>query len=84
MDSPRRLAKLPPLFFGRVTRVLFGVASLAALTVLGVSTLGWTGATILAFLGLSFLVGGLMANPGCEVTALLNVLLPPARRMHFP
>jgi hypothetical protein len=47
-----------------------------------VATPGWVGAAILAFLGLSFFIGGLVANPGCEITAILNLLLPEPKRLH--
>ena len=84
MVSTRNWAKLPPLPFGRLTRVLFGIGTLASLNYIGVDSLGATGTSVLVFLGVSFLVGGVFANPGCEITALVNVLLPRRRRMHFP
>ncbi len=84
MDSVQSLAKLRPLLFGRVTRVLFGIGTLGAVAFLGAEALGALGASILGFLGVSFLVGGLMANPGCEITALANLLLPRRKRVHFP
>lgn len=60
-----------PLFFGRLLRVLAGLLALYW----GVQHWGasfWS--LFLIFLGLSFLVGGLAANPGCEITALPNLL----------
>lgn len=84
--SPRRpLGKLPPLPFGRAARVLFGLAALV-----GAAFVPWgepggvAGGLVLVFFGLSFLAGGLMANPGCEVTALLNLVLPAEKRINFP
>jgi hypothetical protein len=68
------------LFFGRLLRVLAGGAALAA-----VPLAGWLsfGGVVLLFLGVSFVVGGLMANPGCEITALPNLALPKQRRLHL-
>ncbi len=84
MRSPGKLAKLPPLLFGRLTRVAFGVGTLAIIPLVGVETLTAWGVVALLVLGLSFLVGGLAGNPGCEVTALPNLILPRAKRVHFP
>ncbi len=77
--------KLPPLAFGRAARVLFGLGSLvgAAFVPWGEAG-GVAGGLVLIFFGLSFLAGGLMANPGCEVTALPNLLLPAEKRINFP
>lgn len=41
------------------------------------------GAVALLLLGLSFAVVGLVGNPGCEVTSLLNLLLSEKNRVHF-
>ena len=61
-----------PLLFGRVLRIVFGLATLVSLPFVGsVGVLAQAG---LAFVGVSFLVGGLVANPGCELTALPNLL----------
>jgi hypothetical protein len=62
-----------PLFFGRLLRVLFGVATLVSLPFLG--PIGLLAQTASAFLGVSFLVGGIIGNPGCEITALPNLVL---------
>lgn len=75
---------VPPLFFGRLTRVLSGIATLAIILGLGPVELTWAGFSALLFLGLSLLVGGLMANPGCEISALINLLPPASKRIHFP
>ncbi len=83
MDSLRSIARLPPLFFGRVSRVVFGIGTLGVLAYVGAEGVGLVGALLLGFLGLSFLVGGLLANPGCEITALANIFLPRDKRMHF-
>ena len=61
-----------PQLFGRVLRVVFGVAALASLAFIG--SIGLLAEVAIAFLGVSFLVGGLIANPGCEITALPNLL----------
>ncbi len=79
------LGKLPPLAFGRAARVVFGLGSLV-----GAAFVPWSegggiaGGLLLIFFGLSFLAGGLMANPGCEVTALPNLLLPAEKQLNFP
>ena len=83
MDSWRSLARLPPLLFGRVSRVVFGIGTLGVLWYVGADDVGSVGALLLGFLGLSFLVGGVLANPGCEITALTNIFLPRDKRMHF-
>lgn len=62
-----------PRLFGRLLRIAFGVATLTALFF--VNTIGLLGQLGLAFLGVSFLVGGIIGNPGCEITALPNLIL---------
>jgi hypothetical protein len=80
-----RLGKLPPLAVGRAARIVFGLGSLASAAFVPWGEAGGVaGGLVLVFFGLSFLVGGLMANPGCEVTALLNLLLPAEKRLNFP
>jgi len=74
---------LKPLFFGRLTRVVFGLVALYWGARLWNGDLASMVASLaMIFLGLSFLVGGLMANPGCEITALVNLLLPAEKRLH--
>jgi len=73
---------LKPLFVGRVTRVLFGVGTFVLIPVIGTSVLGVWGTIALIVLGLSFFVGGVIGNPGCELTALLNIALPKKKRVH--
>ena len=81
----RPLGKLPPLAFGRTARVVAGLGSLVgAAFVPWAEAGGVAGGLVLIFFGLSFLAGGLMANPGCEVTALPNLLLPAEKRINFP
>ena len=72
-------ARHQPLFFGRLLRVLAGMALLAALPAVGAASF-W--GVVLLFLGVSFLVGGVLANPGCEITALPNLALPKEKRLH--
>ena len=76
------LEELRPLFFGRLTRVLVGLATLIVILAVGPSDLGpwWT--IGLLFLGISFLIGGLSGNPGCEITALPNLILPSGKKVH--
>lgn len=73
------LAKLKPLLVGRLTRVIFGLGAFAWI---GIESPGWIGTAVLALLGLSFVIGGLVANPGCEITAIPNLFLPDQRRLH--
>ena len=79
MHEHTSLSKLPPLWFGRVSRVVFGMA-----TLVGAVELGGIPFIASILLGLSFLVGGLMGNPGCELSALPNLVLPSDKRVHFP
>ncbi len=83
MKSSKRLADIPPLAIGRATRVVFGIGTLLVIGVVGWSSLGIIGTVLLAALGLSFLVGGLAGNPGCEITAIPNLLLPRSKRVHY-
>ena len=73
------LARLKPLLVGRVSRVVFGLGAFAWIWI---APPGWVGTAVLAGFGLSFLIGGLVANPGCEITAIPNLFLPEARRLH--
>ncbi|MCC6774993.1 MAG: hypothetical protein IT360_27750 [Gemmatimonadaceae bacterium] len=61
-----------PLFFGRLLRVVFGIATLASMPWLAeADVLARIG---LGTLGLSCLIGGLIGNRGCEITAIPNLL----------
>ena len=73
---------LKPLFFGRMTRVLFGLGVFALIVIVGPASLTTLGTIGLSFLGVSFLIGGILANPGCEITAIPNLLLPKRSRAH--
>lgn len=84
MAKKTRLGQLRPLFFGRLTRIIFGLISIYLAIHLGSDELGLAGMFGLVFLGVSFLVGGLMGNPGCELSALLNLILPAKKRVTFP
>ena len=84
MQEHQNPGKLPPLWFGRLSRVVFGVATLVGAVALSSGGLGSIPLIGLVFLGLSFLVGGLMGNPGCELSALPNLVLPSDKRVHFP
>ena len=78
----KRLATLEPLFLGRLSRILAGLASLGAIAFVPLGGFGLPGAAVLVVLGLSFLVGGIVGNPGCEVTALPNLLLRSDKKVH--
>ncbi len=71
---------LKPLFWGRALRIVAGVVTLAFVPLVGLLSL-W--GVVLLFFGVSLLVGGITANPGCEITALPNLALPKDKRLHF-
>lgn len=80
--SRANLAK--PLLLGRSLRVVFGLACFVGIAFVPPGEFAWLGILGLVIAGASFLIGGLLANPGCEVTALLNLVLSSERRIHFP
>ena len=80
--KPAKKAETRPLAIGRVTRVLFGVGTFVVIFALGTSTLGTVGTILVAVLGVSFIVGGVIGNPGCELTAVPNLVLPRSKRIH--
>lgn len=82
MESASSSSQRRPLVVGRVTRIVFGVMSFVLVALLGTSTLGGIGAALLVLLGVSFIVGGLIGNPGCEITAIPNLVLPKSKRVH--
>lgn len=82
MSEKQRLSKLPPLAFGRAARVITGIGVLYWTTAEGMDQLGDVGYAALILLGLSFLIGGIIGNPGCEVTALPNLFLSKERQFH--
>jgi len=73
---------LKPLLFGRVSRVLFGVGTFVLIWAVGVGKLTFIGTAALVFLGASFLIGGLMGNPGCELTAIPNLFRSKENQIH--
>ena len=75
--------KLEPLLFGRVSRVIFGVGTFALIWAIGMDTLTLIGTGALAFLGASFLIGGLVRNPGCELTAIPNLFRSKENQLHM-
>jgi hypothetical protein len=75
---------LPPLTIGRTTRVVFGAAVIFFALVAGILQVSVLGFLALMALGLSFLIGGLLAIPGCELSALPNLMLPKRFRFTFP
>jgi hypothetical protein len=75
---------LRPLIIGRTTRIVFGAAVILVALVTGVLQISVLGFLALMALGLSFVFGGLMAIPGCELSALPNLMLPKRYRFTFP
>ena len=82
MSDKRCSTELKPLVIGRVTRVLFGIGTFVLVAVVGPSQLTIWGTVALIFLGASFLIGGIWGNPGCEITAIPNLVLPEKKRLH--
>lgn len=82
--AKQKLAEIPPLPIGRISRILFGIATFIIVGVAGVELFGTVGSVLLVGLGVSFVIGGLFAIPGCEITAIPNLLLPKSMRFHFP
>lgn len=73
---------IKPLFFGRIARIFVGIFSFLAIWVIGPQKLTIYGSLALIFLGVSFLVGGITGNPGCEITAVPNLFLPEEKKLH--
>lgn len=61
-----------PLFIGRMLRIILGIGALVFLLLYPLSIL-WQ--IILAFIGVSLIVGGIIAHPGCEIWALPSLLV---------
>ena len=76
------MTQLKPLLLGRLSRVLFGLGTFAVIVFVGPEELSLWGTLALGLLGVSFLVGGLVGNPGCEITALPNLFLSKEKRVH--
>ena len=72
------------MLIGRVSRVVFGVAVIATVFFADVLQVSLLGALALVLLGSSFVIGGLLAIPGCELSALPNLILPEKLRFTFP
>ncbi len=71
-----------PLFFGRILRIAAGLACLVSIPFVPAFEYTWLGVLALVVAGATFIVAGVIANPGCEITALPNLLLPAGRRLH--
>ena len=70
-----------PLLFGRILRVLAGLACLAGIPFVPRFASSWLGVAALALGGLTLIVAGWRANAGCEITALPNLFLPRRRQL---
>lgn len=73
---------LRPLFFGRIVRIAAGLACLVSIPFVPAFEYTWLGVLALVVAGATFVVAGVTANPGCEITALPNLFLPAGRRLH--
>jgi hypothetical protein len=82
MKSNRPITQLEPLIIGRITRVLFGLGTFVLVAVIGPSNLTIWGTVALIVLGISFVIGGAVGNPGCELTAIPNLILSKGKRVH--
>lgn len=72
---------LRPMLIGRLVRVFTGLALFLSVPFVPEFDLAWTGGTALVLGGATFVVAGVRANPGCEITALPNLLLPANRQL---
>jgi len=70
-----------PLLAGRLLRVLVGTALILSVPFVPDFDQAWIGITALILGGATFVVAGIRANPGCEITALPNLLLPANRQL---
>lgn len=70
-----------PLFLGRLLRILVGTALVLSASFVPDFDQAWIGTTALILGGATFVVAGIRANPGCEITALPNLLLPAHRQL---
>lgn len=73
---------LKPLIFGRAIRIVTGVLAIGAVLVWGTETFMVWGVAILIFFGVSFIIGGINANSGCEITAIPNLFRPADKKLH--
>lgn len=73
---------IKPLFFGRIARIIVGIGSFLAVWLIGPQKLTMLGSAALIFLGVSFFIGGITANPGCEITAIPNLFLSDEKQLH--
>ncbi len=73
---------IKPLLFGRIARVLVGIGTFFVIWFIGPQKLTMIGSLALVFLGVSFIVGGITGNPGCEITAIPNLFFPNDKQLH--
>ncbi|MGP8153717.1 MAG: hypothetical protein ACLQBQ_06175 [Smithella sp.] len=78
----RFLATLEPLFVGRVMRILCGIGCFILIWGIGVDTLTLIGVAVLVILGASLIIGAIVRNPGCEITAIPNLFLSKKKQVH--
>lgn len=72
-----------PMFYGRLGRIFLGAVCLG-FAVFGLITHPEYSASteaLLLFFGISFVIGGVLAIPGCEITAIPNLFVPISRRL---
>ncbi len=73
---------IKPLLFGRIARVLSGIGMFFVVWLITPQKLTLFGSAALMFLGVSLFVGGIMSNPGCEITAIPNLFLSNEKKLH--
>lgn len=71
-----------PLLGGRLVRAVVGLAFFVGIPFVPAFDLAWLGILALVAGGAVFLLAAILANPGCEITAPLNLFLPRGRRIH--
>ena len=62
-----------PLLFGRLARIVVGAGLWVGIAFVPNSANAWLGVLALAVGGLIFVLAGVIANPGCEITAPINL-----------
>jgi len=67
------MANPQPLLFGRLARILVGVGLWVGIAFIPSIADAWLGVLALAVGGLIFVLAGAIANPGCEITAPINL-----------
>ncbi len=68
---------------GRFARYIAGLACFIGIPFVPSFDLAWLGILALVGAGLVFVLAAVIKNPGCEITAPINVFLPKEQRISF-